>query len=272
MTNPTVPAEHPWRRYVAIGDSFTEGMVDTDPRHEGRFIGWADRLAAELAGRTGGEELHYANLAIRGRKLDDVVGRQLDEAMTMAPDLVSIVGGGNDILRPRVDLDAIAARLEEAVARIRATGADVLLATPTDPRGAGLFSALRTRHAVHTANLYTIASRHGAHVLGLWGMRSVKDSRMWGEDRIHLSTLGHQRVAQAALTALGLGAREGWDERLPAAPAVPAAQRRAEGARWAVSYAGPWVQRRLTGRSSGDSVTAKIGRPTPFGPQDLPTD
>ena len=71
MTDPTVPAEHPWRRYVAIGDSFTEGMVDTDPRHEGRFIGWADRLAAELAGRTGGEELHYANLAIRGRKLDD---------------------------------------------------------------------------------------------------------------------------------------------------------------------------------------------------------
>ena len=112
MTDPTVPAEHPWRRYVAIGDSFTEGMVDVDPRHEGRFLGWADRLAAELAGRTGGEELHYANLAIRGRKLDDVVGRQLEQALTMAPDLVSIVGGGNDILRPRVDLDDIAGRLE----------------------------------------------------------------------------------------------------------------------------------------------------------------
>ena len=93
MTEPTTPAQHPWRRYVAIGDSFTEGMVDVDPRHEGRFIGWADRLAAELAGRTGGEELHYANLAIRGRKLADVVGRQLDEALTMAPDLVSVVAG-----------------------------------------------------------------------------------------------------------------------------------------------------------------------------------
>lgn len=272
MTDPTTPAEHPWRRYVAIGDSFTEGMVDVDPRHEGRFVGWADRLAAELAGRTGGQELHYANLAVRGRKLDDVVGRQLEQALTMAPDLVSIVGGGNDILRPRVDLDDIAGRLESAVERIRATGADVLLATPTDPRGAGLFSALRTRHAVHTANLYTIASRHGAHVLGLWGMQSMRDARMWGEDRIHPSTEGHKRLTQAALAALGLGAREGWDERLPAAPPVPAAQRRAEQARWAVGYAGPWVQRRLTGRSSGDSVTAKIGEPTPFGPQDLPTD
>ena len=261
---------HPWRRYVAIGDSFSEGMVDVDPRHEGRFVGWADRLAAELAGRTGGEELHYANLAIRGRKLGDVVDRQLGEALAMSPDLVSIVGGGNDILRPRVDLDAIADRLEHAVARIRETGADVLLATPTDPRGAGLFSALRTRHAVHTANLYSIAARHGAHVLGLWGMRSVKDSRMWGEDRIHLSTEGHRRVAQAALAALGLETSEGWDEPLPRAARRPGPQRRAERARWAVTYAGPWVQRRLSGRSSGDSVTAKIGRPTPFGPQDLP--
>lgn len=270
MTEPTTPAQHPWRRYVAIGDSFTEGMVDVDPRHEGRFIGWADRLAAELAGRTGGEELHYANLAIRGRKLADVVGQQLDEALTMAPDLVSVVGGGNDILRPRVDLDAIAARLEDAVARIREAGADVLLATPTDPRGAGLFSALRSRHAVHTANLHSIAARHGAHVLDLWGMRSVKDARMWGEDRIHLSTPGHERVAQAALTALGLPPRAGWDTPLDPAPSQPASQRRAERARWAITYAGPWVQRRLTGRSSGDTVTAKIGEPAPFGPLDLP--
>lgn len=267
----TLPA-HPWRRYVAIGDSFSEGMVDIDPRDEGRFVGWADRLAAELSSRAPEGEFHYANLAIRGRKLGDVVDRQLDEALLMTPDLVSLVGGGNDILRPKVDLDAIADRLERAVADIRSTGADVLLATPTDPRGAGLFSALRTRHAVHTANLYTIAARHGAHVLGLWGMRSVQDSRMWGEDRIHLSTEGHRRVAQAALAALGLETTDGWDEPLPKRAPRPAAQRRRERARWAVSYAGPWVQRRLTGRSSGDSVTAKLAEPTPFGPEDLPAD
>ena len=149
MTDPTVPAEHPWRRYVAIGDSFTEGMVDADPRHEGRFIGWADRLAAELAGRTGGEELHYANLAIRGRKLDDVVGRQLNEAMTMAPDLVSIVGGGNDILRPKVDLDAIgdnvralAESMEDSALSMerRLTGNDQRLLSIGVPIGVAVFA------------------------------------------------------------------------------------------------------------------------------------
>lgn len=265
----TAPA-HPWRRYVAIGDSFSEGMVDVDPRREGGFIGWADRLAAELARSSGGEEFRYANLAIRGRKLDDVVGRQLDEAVGLGPDLVSMVGGGNDILRPSVDLDTIAARLEEAVVRIRDTRADVLLATPTDPRGAGLFGALLTRHAVHTANLYSIAARHGAHVLGLWGMQSVRDPRMWGEDRIHLSTRGHRRVSWAAMQALGLAVPPDWDEPLPPAAPRPRGRARAERVRWARTHAAPWVQRRLTGRSSGDSVTAKRAQLTPFGPADLP--
>lgn len=263
-------AAHPWRRYVAIGDSFSEGMVDPDPRREGGFVGWADRLAAELSESSGGEEFRYANLAIRGRKIDDVVGRQLETALALDPDLVSMVGGGNDILRPTVDLDAIAARLEEAVVRIRATGADVLLATPTDPRGAGMFGALVTRHAVHSANLYSIAARHGAHVLGLWGMRSVRDSRMWGEDRIHLSTEGHRRVHWAAMQALGLEVPDDWDEPLPPSPPRPRAETRAKRTQWARTHAVPWVHRRLTGRSSGDSVTAKRAELTPFGPSDLP--
>lgn len=48
--------------------------------------------------------------------------------------------------------------------RLRASGADVLLATPTDTRDAGLFRALRGRHAVHSANIFTIAQDHGCHV------------------------------------------------------------------------------------------------------------
>lgn len=269
MTTPV----HPWRRYVAIGDSFTEGMSDADPRTANRYIGWADRLAAELSSHLPEGEFRYANLAIRGRKLDDVIGPQLDTALTMRPDLVSIVGGGNDILRPKVDLDEIADRLEQSVATIRATGADVLMATPADPVDAGLLSSLRSRHGVHTANVFTIAQRHGAHVLNLWGIRALRDWRLWSTDRIHLSAEGHRRVAQAALAALAQPVSDaGWQEPLDEAPAAPRREQLAESARWARTYAGPWVHRRLTGRSSGDSVTAKFAEPTPFGPQDLPSD
>ena len=101
-----------WTRYVAIGDSFTEGMCDLDPRAPDAYVGWADRLAHHLDSIAEAEHLPfgYANLAVRGRKLSDVVGPQLDAALRMSPDLVSMVGGGNDLLRPNVDLDALASR------------------------------------------------------------------------------------------------------------------------------------------------------------------
>ncbi|NHA67917.1 SGNH/GDSL hydrolase family protein [Phycicoccus flavus] len=249
-----------WTRYVAIGDSFTEGLSDPDPEREDAFVGWADRLALHLDRVAADEHLPfgYANLAVRGRTLGDVVGPQLDAAMTMTPDLVSMVGGGNDLLRPSVDLDALAARLEEAVVRIRAGGADVLLATPTDTRDAGLFRALRGRHAVHAANLFTIAADHGCHVLNLWGMRALRDWRMWAEDRIHLTTEGHRRVALAALTALGHPTdRDEWSTPLPpAGPSARADELRGH-AEWVRSHATPWVERRLRGTSSGDGRDPK---------------
>ena len=261
----------PWHRYVAIGDSFTEGMSDADPRTEGRYIGWADRLAVELSTRVPEGDFRYANLAVRGRKLDDVVGPQLEAALALQPDLISLVGGGNDILRPRVDLDEIADRLERAVVAIRATGADVLLATPADPADAGLLSSLRSRHGVHAANVFSIAQRHGAHVLNLWGLQALRDWRLWSTDRIHLSTEGHRRVAQEALSALQQPVSDPhWRAPLDPADPTPRLAQMAETARWARAHAVPWVHRRLTGRSSGDSVSAKITTPTPFGPGDLP--
>ncbi|GAB77918.1 Lysophospholipase L1 [Austwickia chelonae] len=254
------PPEHPWRRYVAIGDSYTEGMCDPDPDNPGEYLGWADRLAAMLAqvARREGAELGYANLAVRGRLLADITDRQLPAALDLRPDLISIVGGGNDILRPRADMDDLAARLEKAAAQARATGADVLLATPTDPAGAPLLRHVRGRHAIHTANIWTIARRHGCHVIDQWGMDALKDWRMWAEDRIHMTDEGHRRVALNAFTALGYSAEDtSWDAPLPPAPPIGMTERLRAERDWVNLHLRPWVHRRLTGRSSGDHRTAK---------------
>ncbi len=266
----------PWRRYVAIGDSFTEGMCDPDPDAPDEFVGWADRLATLLArvARVRGAEFSYANLAIRGRLLDDVTDRQLPLGLALRPDLISIVGGANDIMRARVDLTALAGRLERAVVTARSSGADVLLATPTDPAGAPLIGALRGRHAIHTANVWTIARRHGCHVIDQWGFTALQDWQMWAEDRIHMTTEGHRRVALAAFAALGLGLGDlgphelsphepgssavgllsgrAWETPLPTRPTPGRAQWARQNRDWAAQYLGPWVRRRLTGRSSGD--------------------
>ena len=196
-----------WHRYVAIGDSFTEGMSDHDPREDDAYLGWADRLAVDIAMQQEerGAKLEYANLAVRGRLLADVIGPQLDAALAMKPDLVSMVGGGNDIMRPNVDLDDVADQLEAAVVRLKDAGADVMLATMVNPTGSKIMTRLRPRISWHIANLWGIAQRHDCYVLDVWGMRALRDMRMWGADRLHLSPEGHRRVAQQAANKTNIG-------------------------------------------------------------------
>ncbi|WP_321166184.1 SGNH/GDSL hydrolase family protein [Serinicoccus sp. CNJ-927] len=200
------PEPRAWGRYVAIGDSFTEGMSDPDPATPGAYVGWADRLAALLSPHV--DDFSYANLAVRGRKLADVAGPQLDAALALQPDLLSIVGGGNDILRPKADIDDLAAQLDAAVARARATGADVLMATPTDPSGAPIIGRTRGRAAAYIAHIWSIAQRHGCFVLNQWACDFLKDWRMWAQDRIHMTPEGHRRIALTAYVALGHTADE----------------------------------------------------------------
>ena len=251
-----------WRRYVAVGDSFTEGLWDTPHGEDGPVRGWADVLAGLLSQRrraAGLEPLQYANLAVRGRLLRPIVTEQVPRALALQPDLVSVVGGGNDILRPGADPDRLARGLEQAVATIRATGADVLLATGFDSAGSPLVSATRPRVGVYNAHIWSIARRHGAHVLDLWGMRHLHDIRMWAPDRIHLTTEAHARVAQGALVALGLAPDDaGWDSPLTPAPRRPRAEQARLDADWVRLYAYPWATRRLRGTSSGDARAPKL--------------
>ena len=132
-----------WRRYVAVGDSFTEGLWDPTPGDEDRCRGWADRLAEILDARRGGD-LEYANLAVRGRLLRPILTEQVPAALRSEPDLVSVIGGGNDVLRPGSDVDLLADRLESTVARIRETGADVLIATGVDTAESPVFKLTRS--------------------------------------------------------------------------------------------------------------------------------
>ncbi|QTE29827.1 SGNH/GDSL hydrolase family protein [Pengzhenrongella sicca] len=260
-TQPPSAVPPRWSRYVAVGDSFTEGLWDIDPDDEGRCRGWADILATRLSSRrtdAGLPALEYANFAIRGRLLGPILADQVPTAIALQPDLVSLVGGGNDILRPTADLDAMARNLEAAVARLRATGADVLLSTGVDPVDSPIVRRTRGRIGIYNTHIWSIARRQGAQVLDLWGMRSLRDARLWAPDRIHLTTEGHARVAQAALVALDLAPDDAaWDDSLAPVPPAPRRQRALADAAWLREYAYPWATRRLRGRSSGDLRAAK---------------
>jgi len=245
-----------WSRYVALGDSLTEGLEDRDADGEPR--GWADRLAQHLADRAGAD-VHYANLAIRGRLLGRILGEQVEPALALHPDLVSLWGGGNDLLRPDADPDAMAAAFEDAVRRFRAAGSDVLIGLGVDCKDSPVIKLTRNRVAIYNLNLVAIARRHGAYVLNTWSMASLRDWRMWHEDRLHLNALGHERVAQAALDALGLEADSpDWDRPLP--PEAPRSRRETMqwNLAWARDHVRPWVGRRLSRTSSGAGRQPKL--------------
>ena len=248
-----------WTRFVALGDSFTEGLWD-QPVADGPCRGWADMLASTLSTRrvaAGEEPLEYANLAVRGRLLHPILSDQLPRALDLQPDLVSLVGGGNNMLRPATDVDAMARELERAVIRATHAGAHVLLATGMDAADSLLVRRTRNRTALFNAHVWSIARRHDASVLDLWGIRSLRDWRMWAPDRIHLTTEGHTRVAQAALVALGLPPdNPDWDDPLTPLPPAPRLQQARDDAQWVREHLYPWATRRLR-RQNGDERLPK---------------
>lgn len=236
-----------WRRYVALGDSLTEGLCDPGP--DGALRGWADRLALLLAAR---EPLDYANLAIRSKRVEDVCGTQLHRALQLRPDLVSILVGANDLVKQRVAIPLLAARLEDTVRQLRETGADVLLVTAFLPGNPAAHIYARRFSAWATA-LAGIARRQGAILLDTDLHPQLAERPNWGEDLVHLSSRGHRFLAYRAGVALGVALA---DELGALDEALHATERTGAGVWWR-RHALPWVWRRLHGRAAGDGRSAK---------------
>ncbi|MEW2354809.1 SGNH/GDSL hydrolase family protein [Spirillospora sp. NPDC029432] len=245
--------------YVAIGDSFSEGLNDPYPGETDRFRGWADRLAEHLAERDPG--LRYANLAVRGKLLRQIVDDQVPRAVELEPDLVTFCAGGNDMIRPGADPDALAVLFDDAVRRLRATGARVVVFTGFDTRNLRSGHRIRGKAATYNMHLRAIADRRGCDVVDLWSMTMFNDPRAWYEDRLHLSPEGHRRMALLVAHTLGVPVAGDWREPWPPAEAARWLDLRREDLHWARAYLLPWIGRRATGRSSGDGRGPK--RPTP---------
>ncbi len=247
-----------WLRYAAVGDSLSEGLCDTSRMAAGEYRGWADRLAMLLAlASPAGDRVGYANLAVRSRKVADVVDVQLPAALALGADLVSVLIGANDLVGPRPDVHRLADRLADAVAGARGTGADVLLVTPFMPQRPAS-RLYESRFAAFADRIVGIGHDTGALVLDVAALPALTVRGMWAEDRVHLNSAGHRALAYEAAHRLGvpdaaaLGALE-----LAAHDVDPDADRHLGDAAWISQHALPWVARRLRGRTAGDGRVAK---------------
>lgn len=245
-------------RYAAIGDSFSEGVGDELP--DGSVRGWTDLVAAGLSAGLAarGETLEYANLAIRGRLLRPIVTTQLDTALALrpAPDLITFNGGGNDMMRPGVDLAGLMAMIEQTIRRCADSGVRLVVLSGADPTAQLPFGRTIRRRGVYlTAATAEVCARHDVTLVNVFDDEEIRDHRYWSPDRLHLNSVGHRRVADLVLHALGYA-----EPPKPAGPAAAARRRLADNVRYYSEHVLPWIQRRLRGRSSGDDRQPKYAR------------
>ena len=231
-------------------------MGDPDPQRPNGVRGWADRVAEQMSVATPG--VQYANLAIRGKRLEQVVAEQLGPALALRPDLVAMFAGVNDLMHLRVRMDELMAVYEDVVVKVRATGARVLLFTISDPEPVWVFRPFRGRIAIYNELVRRIARRHDATVVDLWDVLDLGDRRLWGDDRLHLAAAGHQIVAGAVCDAIGIG------HGLHGAPEPIGAPRgRRQRLAWLARHAAPWLVRKVRGRSLGDGLAPRYPTLTP---------
>jgi lysophospholipase L1-like esterase len=252
-----------YNRFVVCGDSYSEGM--TDEMVDGLYRGWADRVADGLAKKS--PTFTYANLAIRGKLLPQVIQDQVPIALTYVtgPDtLVSFHAGANDALRPGFDAALAKERYQGAVRKLAASGATIMLFTVLEDTGnSGRGSKLwQERFGAFNKGVREIAAEVGAIIVDANQERFFSDKRFLAFDRLHLNSMGHSRCADAVLEKLGYEFDPGWRTPLPPATPTPWIKERAVGVMWFFVFALPWIIRRLRGRSSGDGRVCKY--PTPI--------
>lgn len=252
----------PFERFVALGDSTTEGLDDPYGDSDD-FRGWADRLAERLAGLN--PDFLYANLAIRGRLIKGIRDEQLEPALEMQPDLASVIAGVNDILRPKVDIDEVGDHMEAMQQALVDQGATVIgMTLPDLSNSMGVAKVVSQRLEAYNQVMREVAQRTGAHMIDLARQASAYDPACWSVDRLHANSKGHELIALGAANALELpGAAEEYAAILdppPPGPKPPRLKNAAQETAWVWTHLRPWIMRRLRGQSSGDGISAK--RPT----------
>ena len=260
--SPYIPNEsaHPWRRMVSIGDSFTEGIGDPIPGTADGHRGWADRVAEVLAAQV--DDFAYANLAVRGKLITQIMADQVEPALALTPDLIPFSAGGNDVLRPNGDPDAVAQQFEDAVARLSSQGATLLVFTGVDTEFTPVFRGIRGRVAIYNENIRAIADRYDCIVADQWALKEVQDMRFFDDDRLHYNALGHHEIARMVLRALNVP-NELQPMQPDPLPRLTWREARTNDLVWARTHFVPWVLRRLRHQSSGDNITAKRPEPLP---------
>ena len=251
-----------FNRFIALGDSMTEGM--SDEIIDGNYRGWADRVADVLAAEE--PSFSYANLAIRGKLLHQVVEEQVPNAIKFIEGkqtLVSFHAGANDVLRPNYKPELSFAQYEVGIKKLTEAGATVIIFTVVDKvDGKGKTAELwHQRFSAFNENVRMVAKKYPVLLFEAKDAEFLNDRRFLAFDRLHMNAEGHRRLAQAVLAGLEKSHDPNW--QVPLGPAKKRNRIISTANTFAlmITFVLPWIWRRVRGKSSGDGRSGKYERP-----------
>ena len=247
-----------YTRFIALGDSMTEGMKDEVIN--GQYRGWADRVADGLA--KDNPEFTYMNLAVRGKLLKQVAEDQVPRAVAYIEGkqtLVSFHAGANDVLRPNYKPEISLPEYEKAVKQLTDAGATVIIWTVIDKvEGKGRSAALwHMRFSNFNENVRAAAAKYPVILFEGRQAEFLNTRKFLAFDRLHMNTEGHYRLANLVLERLGYEFDSNW--KIPPVPDKPKNRlvRVISNISWILVFVLPWIWRRVRGTSSGDGRSAK---------------
>ena len=186
-------------RYVALGDSITEGY-GMDPVEGFESAPWVELVARAL-------NVEHHNLGRRNLRAGQILQTQLPLAVALEPDLVSIAAGANDVLFAGLSRDEVEAELEPLYAAFEGSGATVFTFTYMNLPASGLLPpAMADRMGERMGWLHeavrALADRYGALVIDLVDDPESRRPEYFSSDLMHANALGHAFVAERTITAL----------------------------------------------------------------------
>jgi lysophospholipase L1-like esterase len=195
----------PWKRFGVMGDSLAEGLGQELPGY--RPLSWAARVREALL--TSVPDLSYLNLGYRGLLAAEVRERQLEPMLEFQPDLVAMTAGGNDLFGLRFDVNAIEEALEDIVAKLRGSGADVITyglmnITAALPK----LASIRSRLERLNERMLAIAQRHDTIHVDMWLHPSCGEVNAYSTDMKHSTMRGHAILGTETIRALAARLQE----------------------------------------------------------------
>ena len=249
--------------YVAIGDSLSEGLGDFSFLERRVHSGWTDRLATLLAreAELEGREFRYANLAIRGANIAAIMGSQLDRALLLKPDLVTVMAGQNDFFCRAENLPELERVYREGIQKLLDAGCRVIVSNTINPIHLVVFRRLARLATTMTEMIERVAKDLNVPIHDVHRIDSLAEVRYWAEDMVHFSGPGHIKVANKAAELLQLRYRlsefddcEIW---IPKRGLIGTS-------RWVLLHVIPFMVRRARGVTSGDGLEPKLPELTSY--------